>query len=283
MSYDLFLKPRSGHFDWAQFIKALQARRHYVVEDSQAFYQNEDTGVYYCFEHRGPGEEYPLLFNLNFFRPSIFALEAAPELTALVERFDLVVEDPQTKGMGTGEYDEEKMLAGWNYGNEFACRTIPERSKLANFNAIAMPREKILRFWNWNLHRTAWQDEEPDRYVALAMFAVINDAPASFVVWPDAIPSIFPFVDYVVVLRDALAARQFFRRRPNQALITFAEAREIWGDIARAGEEKVVLDYSTPPNEMVKRVAALERFAGRIEAKPMASVLERELLPQEAL
>jgi len=44
--------------------------------------------------------DYPIAFNLNYYRPSFFVLEAEPEVTALVRQFGLVVMDPQMQGMG---------------------------------------------------------------------------------------------------------------------------------------------------------------------------------------
>jgi hypothetical protein len=42
--------------------------------------------------------------------------------------FDCVVLDPQTDGMGQGEYQSDKLLSGWNFGNEFACAVISSTS-----------------------------------------------------------------------------------------------------------------------------------------------------------
>ena len=51
---------------------------------------------------------------MNFFRPSFFALEAEPELTLVVKEFDFTVLDPQTDGMGKGEYEPSRFLS-WKF------------------------------------------------------------------------------------------------------------------------------------------------------------------------
>src|SRR5207248_9248706 len=65
----------------------------YELNDAQALYSNEDSGVYFAFEflqQDGDDEEgrdtslLPVSFNLNYFRPHAFGLEAEPELSAFV-------------------------------------------------------------------------------------------------------------------------------------------------------------------------------------------------------
>ena len=50
MSYDLYLKPRSGDFSQDRFLSYLQGRSPYSVQGQHALYQNEDTGVHFSFE-----------------------------------------------------------------------------------------------------------------------------------------------------------------------------------------------------------------------------------------
>ena len=112
MSYDLYLKARSGTLNEEHVLEYFRGRPNYVVEYRQASYENEDTGVHFMFGmHAGEPESteaaYPVAFNLNFFRPSYFICEAEPEVTAFVRQFDCVVFDPQSTGMGEGEYQDE--------------------------------------------------------------------------------------------------------------------------------------------------------------------------------
>src|SRR5450432_4677715 len=139
MSYDLYLQCRNGTYDRPQFLEYFRAREWYKVHDNEAWYGNEDTGVYFSFELSEPSEkgeppQLPVSLNVNFFRPSYFIAEVETEVTALVHRFDMVVFDPQINGMGEGEYQKELLIAGWNLGNEFAFSTLskdPEhRAKL---------------------------------------------------------------------------------------------------------------------------------------------------------
>ncbi len=134
MSYDLYFKPRQGSFTEEGFNLYFRDRPNYKCEGSQAWYGNEDTGIYFVFEFqtaREPEEgddevlEYfPVALNINYLRPSYFIVEAEPEVTAFVKHFDLLVSDPQMEGMGVGEYSSEKLLTGWNCGNEFGYTAI---------------------------------------------------------------------------------------------------------------------------------------------------------------
>ena len=50
MSYDLFLKPKTGRFSQSDFKEYFSERKYYNLEGNQAWYENEDTGVYFLFE-----------------------------------------------------------------------------------------------------------------------------------------------------------------------------------------------------------------------------------------
>src|ERR1700730_17850432 len=96
VSYDLFLKRRDGTYDPKQFLDYFRGREWYKINGNQAWYDNEDTGVYFSFElddsHEGGDSEHvPIALNVNFFRPSYFILGVEPEVTALVHHFDMVV------------------------------------------------------------------------------------------------------------------------------------------------------------------------------------------------
>lgn len=83
MSYDLHFTGRGITQD--EFQEYSQGRGHYLLSDTEAWYQNNDTGVCFGFSWaEGPDDHgNSLSFNLNLFRPHIFGLEAEPELSAL--------------------------------------------------------------------------------------------------------------------------------------------------------------------------------------------------------
>lgn len=123
MSYDLyFTTPKISR---EQFKSHFAGNRLYEVSPGQAIYENKDTGVYFVFTFgdsapADPGEiASSASFNLNYYRPHYFGLEAVKEVTMFVERFGFSVHDPQMNGMGDGPYSSDAFLKGWNHGNAF--------------------------------------------------------------------------------------------------------------------------------------------------------------------
>ncbi len=242
MSYDLFFgvppvrQPPSPSAICEYFLE----RKHYEVSESQAVYRNEDTGVYFAFDIEAPKEPQQedeadpsfvpcgIAFNLNYYRPHIFGLEAEPEVASFTERFDLLVDDPQIDGMGRGHYSSERFLAGWNTGNRFAYKAL--LTKLDASDVVdTLPFDAIERYWRWNLTSEAMQEQvtEP-AFVPRVMFMREAGRVASFVTWTDAIPIVIPKVDYVV-----LARREFATGPPSHGKFDFAVVR--WKDLeARA-------------------------------------------------
>src|SRR5437870_7865493 len=102
MSYDLFFRGRvlGATLTRNNFAGYFTERRHYELKDSQAWYSNEDTGVYFAFDYNEPHPNddaddetdtslLPVSLNLNYYRPHPFGLEAAPEVSSFVTHFDL--------------------------------------------------------------------------------------------------------------------------------------------------------------------------------------------------
>src|SRR5947207_12635263 len=122
MSYDLYFEAGAGKkLDAKSFGAYFRARRHYQVENGQAVYQNEDTGVYFIFDEPQEGV---VAFNLNFLRPHVFALEAAGELEKFAKAIAGKVMDPQGDSREPGPFNREVFLRGWDEGNRFAYKAM---------------------------------------------------------------------------------------------------------------------------------------------------------------
>src|SRR6266481_6601745 len=105
MSYDLYFRSRTPGrmISQEQFTNYFRGRRHYEIKETQAWYSNDNTGIYFSMDFGEPGEtseegrDSSLLrasFNMNYFRPHVFGLEAEPEVAAFVDHFDSTVFDP---------------------------------------------------------------------------------------------------------------------------------------------------------------------------------------------
>jgi len=165
VTYDLTLKPRSGTLDEQAVVDYFNDREGWEFPDDEApelvAYENTLTGVY--FQVYYDAAESTFTFSLNFFRPSPFALEADVELLALVDEFDLAVEDPQEQGIEGDRYDSDQFMRGWKHGNAFAYRTA-----LADIEAT--PRtydgEALENIWRWNYELELTAGENGGHYLA---------------------------------------------------------------------------------------------------------------------
>ena len=232
MSYDLFFRSRASiqELSYEAFVRYFSGRRFFKVQGPQAWYSNEDTGVYFLFEHGEPLEAeemaeaalVPVAFNLNYYRPHVFGLEAEPEVAAFVKHFNLTVSDPQTSGMGDSEYSRDGFLGGWNAGNASGYRALLSRDP--SQHVITLPTSQIEMFWRWNLHLEQRQkDLGDDVFVPIVIFLEDEGRAKTGVVWTDGIPVLLPVVDLVVVPRQELAPRSWLRRKDDIVVFEWAE------------------------------------------------------------
>lgn len=284
MSYDLFFKPRTGNIKPMDIIDYFRQRRDYQVDSQQAFYQNEDTGVYFVFElqsETGPDEDrpYPVTLNINYFRPSFFGIEAEQEVTALVRTFDMTVFDPQENGMGEGEYSPEGFLRGWNHGNEFGYSAFLAEPN-HRVNLIYFPTKNLIDAWTWNRSRSELQREFGEwKFVPKINFVLLDGQPSTAAVWPDGIPIAVPEVDYFLVMRKQMAPRRLFRRIEDMTLLSRDDALPIFEKHRSSrGDGIVVLSYDRPPQEVKKFVESLPRDGRKIQVVSADKVLNQELV-----
>lgn len=284
MSYDLsFSRRDGGALAASDFAAWFRGRPGYELKDAQAWYSNDDTGVYFGFEHADGDAEAAAprsvaSFNLNFFRPPFFALEAAPELTAFVQRFDLVVSDPQTQGMGEGEFSEEGFLRGWNAGNRFGYAAIVHQHPDSAFPAA--PEAKLLAAWRWNRARAELQAGLGESaFVPRVMFFAIDGETRSAVIWGDAIPVLLPAVDMVLVARQELAPRRLFGRKMDVCAVPWGELMPVVGSypVAQEPQRHLRLLHERPPRELVDWVRGLKP-AQALQTLPFEQLLSAELL-----
>jgi hypothetical protein len=208
MSYDLFFQFRDSEEPLDAFAKYFAPRPNYTLRPGQAWYSNQDTGVYFSFEWKTPSEKakeddrHAAVFNLNYSRPHPFALEAEPEVAAFVTRFNLSVEDPQIDGISSDAYSREDFLRGWNAGNKVACEAAfnsPSQSAVD----LTLPTESIEKYWSWSMARRSLQSQLGENvFVPVIMFCIYQKQLQTFVSWTDAIPIALPAVDLLCLNRN---------------------------------------------------------------------------------
>src|SRR5262249_47495192 len=131
-------------------------------EEGSVSYSNEGTGVYFHWhwhEADDKGNAAFVAFEIDYFRPHTFGLEAADVLRPFVDHFRLVVEDPQPYGMGEGEFSEEGFLRGYNSQNRATSRGIAAHGERVSGDYLRrcgvhwQPRARNRAYWQWNRGR----------------------------------------------------------------------------------------------------------------------------------
>jgi hypothetical protein len=288
MSYDpFFLAKDSGRrIATDTFLNYFRGREHYKTDEKEAFYENETTGVYFSFdmgEQNQDAETGPLLpcaFNLNYFRPHVFGLEAEPELTVFVRHFDLRIYDYQSSGMGKGEYSPEGFLRGWNHGNEFGCRAVLG-GKSRPPRIFMLPGVELEGYWRWNYHLAAFQAQFGERlFVPRVMFIDFDGAVRSVVVWGDGIPIALPTVDYVIVPRDELAPHRFFKREKDTVLLSWSALyNALLADFPQHSHHLnySLLDYGSAPKHVRKYLSSQPPNAKKLRGIGASQILNAEI------
>lgn len=285
MSYDLFLK--SDKITRDSFEKYFLSKPFYEIDKDQACYTNEDTGVYFSFEiNDGEDDDsefsYQAAFNINYFRPHVFALEAEPELKAFIDHFGCDIDDPQNKGMNDGIYSAEGFIRGWNNGNEFSYRSILNMQD-ADVNPQTKPAEELEKIWSWNKNRRVLDEKlTEDIFIPKIMFGVIDGQFGTFSVWPDAIPTLIPKTDFLYIPRSELAPKAgwFKKKEDDFAFISFSKALPLIAQFSVADFD--LSAYKLPVNNLPKTIVGfvkgLEKFEGQIEGIGADQVLNSELV-----
>ncbi len=286
MSYDLLFRSRHDctPINDETFLAYFSGRLNYQIQGGrQAWYSNEDTGVYFSFELSDATEDpeaepSDAAFNLNFYRSHIFGLEAEPEVASFVATFNPLIIDPQGS-MGGDGYSRENFLNGWNSRNEFGFRAVTDQPDVDPPQFL--PSEAIERFWKWNLARRRLQEQVGESiFVPRIMFLRSTKGVASLVVWEDAIPILLPEVDFVLIMRHELAPQRFLRRKKDQALVPWSQVLPALASYKTLGEDLAYrrLDYSAAPSELISWVKNLSAYRGQFNGIPVDQILDRELL-----
>jgi hypothetical protein len=308
MSYDLYFLRESTApaLTMEEVARYFDRRRHYRRDGSQFFYENEDTGVYFSFdmtdtissESDDEVDEAPiedgfastgLVFNINYYRPHFFGLEAEPELSAIVGELGLAVEDAQIDGMGRGPYRGELFLRGWNKGNLFAYKVyaegLPQGGKpSAPPTHDVLPAKSLERMWKWNFDRARLQEALGESVFVPSIRLIRHQGRVcSVAVWTDGIPEALPPVDYLVLVRDELAKRSFFRRRSHEVCLVTGSQLQEFADLGERIEGEtahLLLRYVQPPERIVRFFREATMWTEKLDGVAWDHVLTAEVMEQ---
>jgi hypothetical protein len=272
---DLFFKPA---IERRRILEYFAARKHYKLTNDDVVYKHPDTGVYFFVTLRC-GRDILLRrtvvsaeFEINFFRPSYFAIEAERELSAFVAAFRPRIEDPQIRGMEQGPYSGDGFLSGWNFGNAFSIRNAGSRP--ADFGVESMPRDDLYAAWTWNYHRAERSKWFRGRlYVPCIIFFRIEGRPSRVAVWPLGNAVSLPKVDYVLVVRLVSGETRY-------GLARWSEVLDV---VQRAGFDTATdpldLEYFLTPPPIAEWIANIPLFDPKaVERLSAYKVLDDDLI-----
>ncbi len=225
MEYSLrFQAKKAPATPWADFKVYFQGRENYTLNEYQALYSNEDTGVYFTFQHKDERaasagsvpDILPVTFTIGLFRSHVFILEAEPELTDFVKTFDLRVSDLRLASPDFGDYNQIDFYRGWSAASEAYYKS--EMQKTPGAKLLAMPLNLLEKCWHWNYHLRHLQGELGREVFAPRVLIVDKGSELNTaVVWTDAVPIALPKVDLLLLYRKSGL------RHPSMALADEAD------------------------------------------------------------
>jgi hypothetical protein len=285
MSYDLyFTAPKISNED---FVEYFTLNPLYKVSGQQAFYENENTGVYFSFDHNSEAPqdeddiEHFASFNINFYRPHYFALEAEPEVRRFVEHFNCSIFDFQNEGMDKGPYSKEGFLKGWNNGNSFGYKAMAQHVDASTVVHTRSTHE-LEKIWNWNISLQDRLDEsEEDIFIPRIFFTFVNGTLGTVCVWPDAISTLIPNVDYLFIPRKELAPKRLFKKQEDDYCIL--EQKDFPSFFNTYSTKELEFDAFRLPAPDTPRlvkdyVKSLKKFDGLLQGISNDQILNSELM-----
>jgi hypothetical protein len=241
-----------------------------VAEGGVEFvYQNEETGVYCIFsyspldaaESQGCGAS-GLAFNLNYGRPTFFALETMPLVERFCKHFDLLVEDPQDETMQAAE--ASRLISSWQSHNTSAMGTMKKVAEEENMELHYFPEAKATEWWRYTSIRKGIEDSMVQDIFVPSLLIVVNPARTllRLMVWPKGIPQFFPTADYVYVEREK---KRLFGKKEEAGLVPYESVISACSALLEEfdfGEYR--LKYLTP-----EKTASAEKVVESLELEPV--------------
>lgn len=248
MSYtlDMYFEPAVPR---DRVLEHFAKRRHFSAKDDSVLYSNPDTGVYFFVKLRSARnvllrKSVPFAeFEINYYRPSYFGIEAERELSALVTALQPRIHDPQMYGMEEGPYSRDGFLRGWNFGNVFSVRNGLESV------VATMPADDLRAAWAWNYECAECEWRNPSCFVSTIEFFRIEGRPSRVALWPEGKPILLPRVDYVLVGR-LVSGEKRFGLAPWSGIVDIAQ-----GAGFDTTQNPLKLTYLVPPPSIATWVA----------------------------
>ena len=201
MSFDLYLRGYNLPVD--SILEHLDQHPNFQREEfSDGGYGlvNQATGVYCYFSVDDPEDSdvKTLCFNLNYNRPTFFALETMPLVENLCQRFGLHVQNPQEDFVGLVSLPD--LINSWRINNERAVKALKAQGTKLNY----MPEIKANEWWAYTRVREQMAQSLGDSVFVPEVFILKRPAeePFRMIVWPEGNRQLLPASDVVWIDRS---------------------------------------------------------------------------------
>ena len=260
--YAKFFSGRFDHFEWLK-----DGLPTYEINATQAYFENKNTSVSFLFDYflemEDPEDPTPfpnIQFSISSVCPHFYALEARYELEALVDAFDLRLFD-QSLGKIV-KFDADLFTDCWRQACDLSVKSL---GGTKGFEVIG--RELLEIAWLWNRAIPDMYESSFGTYSAFIpriFFFKQRRRYCSAVIWGDAMAIRIPVVDYILVCRREID--NLPKGRVNQSLISRGEILDVLGEFPVVYEpyEHVLVDYESPPPELVERIRNLKVHRGSV-------------------
>ncbi len=283
MSYDLFFyKRKESEISTEKISKYLSDNLVPANEEnSQWFYENEDTEVYFSFDYNEPDADFELdeeaepienfddtnfSFNLNFMRPSFFGLEAFKFVEQFCKDLNLFVLNPQGDNEEPYKPTQKEQFDNWNKTNLWASK-----DHFKEMECCYLSESETNKVWEYNSNRQSIQEKLGEQYFVPKIFffkTKQENQPFTLTIWTEHIPIVLPTTDYILLTRNY---KKFFRTIKDTALVSRQTLLENFGSefesfdfpnckiIHQQNAEKLKDKFNS-----IKADEELEKFADRL-------------------
>jgi hypothetical protein len=216
MSYDLyFYKRKDSSVNASQIANYLTTHLAEPNEgNSQWFFENKATGVYFFIEKIEPEEDEESIelyesftsfdntrfaFILNYIRPSFFGKEAFLFVEKFITDLDLFVLNPQSDREEPYKPDREDLFNQWDQTNLTAS------AEQFSSESTYVPRDISNKLWAYNYEVPNLQAQLGEDYFVPRVFvfkARKKNRSFFLTTWTQHIPSVIPPADYFLLARE---------------------------------------------------------------------------------
>ncbi len=296
MSYDVYIFAKSSKKALTKeaFTKYFSERAHYELEENDAYYHNQFTGVQFSFSFYGSADEdvksfekddptappYPhIVFSLNYRRAPFFSIEGEMELSACVKHFAAVVQDPQYSEDASMEYDPEIFISNWKQSNEMVIRQFLAKAEVVD----TMPTAALESDWHWNRECPKLAKKFEGVHVAPVVYVRYQGQVRRACLWTDAQPILIPFVDGVVVVRDEIRKRteESPEAESDMAYVPFKDISSLLKDCPRGQAQIQYIEVSYKrPSRFIQDYLGNKPAANKSDLKVLTV---EQILPRETV